>query len=139
MVDLLSIVRMFCFYWSFIGYYGAQLFKKYSIKRFFVFGPLWSNRSRFRLCCTSSCYIWVDVYLNEFLQYIFTVQTFGTKTIRKTILKTIILLVFKIVESLSCILKCRKQLDISNNKNQILAALVLVLFLTYTNINKNNY
>ena len=135
MVDLLSIVRMFCFYWSFIGYYGAYLFKKYSIKRFFVFGPLWSNRSRFRLCCTSSCYIWVDVYLNEFLQYIFTVQTLETKTIRKTILKTILLLAFKIVESLSC----KKQLNISNNKNQILAALALVLFLTYTNINKNNY
>ena len=135
MVDLLSIVRMFCFYWSFIGYYGAQLFKKYLIKRFFVFGPLWSNRSRFRLCCTSSCYIWVDVYLNEFLQYIFTVQTLETKTIRKTILKTILLLAFKIVESLSC----KKQLNISNNKNQILAALALVLFLTYTNINKNNY
>ena len=69
------------------------------MKRFFVFGLLWSNRSRFR-CCTISFHICVDLYLTEILPYVFTVQTLGTNTIQKTISKTNLLLVSKIVESL---------------------------------------
>ena len=49
----------------------TQFFKKYSVKRLFVFGLLWSNRSRFRLYCTSSFYICVDFYLTQFLPYMF--------------------------------------------------------------------
>ena len=43
----------------------------------------------------------------------------GNKTICKTILETILLLIFKIVEIFKCILTCKK-LDIFNIKNQIL-------------------
>ena len=54
----------------------------------FVFGPLSSNMSRWRLYCTSSFHIFVDLYLTEFLPYIFTVQMLETKTVSKTISKT---------------------------------------------------
>ena len=37
MVDLGSIVRIFCFCSSFIGYYGAYFFKEYSVKVFLLF------------------------------------------------------------------------------------------------------
>ena len=74
----------------------TQFFKKHSTKRFFVFGLLWSNRSRFRICCTSSFYMCVDLYLTQVLPLVLTVHRLGTKTIRKTISKNILLLVFKI-------------------------------------------
>ena len=112
MIDLASIVRMFCFCWSFLVYYRAWLFKEYSAKTYFTFGPLSSIRSRFTLYCTSSVYNCVDFYLTEFLPYSFIVQKLETKPISKTILKTMLLLVCKIVESVSCILKCRKYIDI---------------------------
>ena len=111
MIDLGSIVTIFCFCWSFIGDYGNQFFKKYLMKRYFVCGLLWSNRSRFRLCCTSSFYICVDFYLTQFLPYIcicFSSTKVGTKTIYKTISKTISFLVLKVTGSLKCILKCKK-------------------------------
>ena len=41
-VDLGSIIRIFCFCWSFIGYYGNLVFKKYLMKnlvRFSLTGP----------------------------------------------------------------------------------------------------
>ena len=41
-VDRGSIVRIFCFCWSFIGYYGNLVFKKYLMKnlvRFSLTGP----------------------------------------------------------------------------------------------------
>ena len=87
-----------------------KFFKKYSIKRFFSVCLLWSNRSRFRLCCTNAFYICVDFYLTYFLPYVyvFTVQRLGSKAIGKTISKIILLLVFKITESLKCTLKCKR-------------------------------
>ena len=33
-----TIVRVFCFCWSFRGYYGTYFFKKYSVEKVFVFG-----------------------------------------------------------------------------------------------------
>ena len=79
---------MFCFCWRFIGYYGiaTQIFKKYSRKIFFVFGSLWSNRSTFGLCCTSSFNICcVDFYLTQFLPYLFLQQKgWEQKPFRKT-------------------------------------------------------
>ena len=130
MIDLASIVRMFCFCWGFIVYYRAYLFKEYSRKISFSFGPLSSNRSGFTLYCTSSFHICVNFYLTEFLPYSFMVKKLERKTISKTILKTMLLLVCKIVESFNCILKCRKYIDIFKIKKQILAVFVLVLFLT---------
>ena len=50
--------------------------KKYSAIRFFDFGLVWSIRARFRLR-SSSFYIFVDLYLAEFLSYV-SVQILGT-------------------------------------------------------------
>ena len=136
MVDTGSIVKFFCFCWSFIVrvlvIIVLSLLGIFNKKIFIVFGPHWSNRFRFRSCCFSSFHICVYFYLTEFLPRIFTAKTLGTKIIRKTTLKTILLLVFKIIESLNCVLKCR--LDTFNIKNQILAVVVLVLILSYSNI-----
>ena len=76
------------------------------------------------------------LYLCRFLfdlvltTYVFTVERLRTKTICKTISKTILLLVFKITESLKYILKYKKKLDIF-----LASMVVLVLFLiSYSNI-----
>ena len=91
-INVLLLMQIYQLLWY------TWFFKKYSIKGFFVFDLLWSNRSRFRLCCTSSFYICVNFYLTQFLPHmnIFTVHMLGTKTISKIIL----LFVFKITESL---------------------------------------
>ena len=94
-----SIVRMFFF--SDFGFVIMipSFLNKYSIKRFVVFGRLWSNRSRFRLCCTRSFHICVDFYFTEFLPYVFTGQKLETETILKPFWKPFYFLFLKSLKS----------------------------------------